>query len=182
MASRRYGMQRTITVLAGACLLVIPASMSGVAMAQTSPPSTGRGNYFTVKPPGSVDYLITDKPVIIAAQVQYALKRETTARQMLAGYADFESLTPITDVIHDGYVLLRTAQHGLERAQSNAKYPNPLLATRAQKIRDARDHLLSCMNAMGNAQKWQDARYVAEASDSLDMAIEVIEALIPLML
>jgi hypothetical protein len=178
LATQRQGIGWWIPVVAVACLAAPPAP----ARAQTSSPQFGKGNYFTIRPPGSVDYVITDKPVIIAAQVRFALSRESSARQMLAGYGDFDGLTAVNDVVHDGYVLLRTAQHGIERAQSNSKFPNPILAVRAQKIRAARDELLACMNFLGLAQTWQDTRYVAEASDKLDNAIELIEAMLPQML
>lgn len=181
MAAQRPFTRRTLQVLVGACLIAV-ASAGEVAWAQTSPPSAGRPNYFTVKPPGSIDYVITDKPVIIAAQVQYALRRELKAREMLSAQSDFDSLASIVEIIHDGYVLLRTAQHGLEKAQSNSKFPNPALINRTQKIRDVRDHLLVCMNSMGLAQKWEDARYVTEASETLDTVVELLEALIPEML
>ncbi len=172
----RHRVGNGVAALAAACLAGLPL------FAQGESPPIGKGNYFTIRPPGSVDYVITDKPVIIAAQVRFALTRERSARQMLAGYSDFDALTQINDVVHDGYVLLRTAQHGIERAQSNSKFPNPALAVRAQKIRAARDELLACMNSLGLAQKWQDERYVTEASGTLDRAIELIEAMLPQML
>lgn len=176
------GIRRRVAVLAAALPPTLLALTCAATWAQSSPPQTGKGNYFTIRPPGSVDYVITDKPVIIAAQVRFALTRELSARQMLSGYSDFGDLTAVNDVVHDGYVLLRTAQHGIERAQSNSKFPNPILAVRAQKIRAARDELLACMNSLGLAQKWQDTRYVTEASGTLDRAIEIIQELLPKML
>ncbi len=180
MAAQRNGMGAGRIVPAVACLAVLWAGAA--AWAQTISPPLGKGNYFTVKPPGSVDYVITDKPVIIAAQVRFALSREQSAKQMLDASEDFDGLTAVNDVVHDGYVLLRTAQHGIERAQSIAKFPNPILAVRAQKIRAARDELLACMNFLGLAQKWQDTRYVSDASDKLDSAIDLIQAMLPQML
>jgi hypothetical protein len=171
------GLARAIRWVVLACLLAAPLGAAG-----ESTGTAGRGNYFTIKPWGSVDYLVSDRPVIIAAQVRRAHQQEITASRMLAQSADFDSLTPIQDVVHDGYVLLRTATHGIERTLANTKYPNPVLKMRIEKIMEVRHHILLSLNGMQNAQKWQDPSFAAEATENLDTAITLLEALMPKML
>ncbi len=172
-ARLRVGLAAGSLILAGAV----------AAMAADTPGRTlGGGNYFTEKPAGSVDYKISDKPFIIAAQVRRAYSREKTAIEMLSKSADLESLTAIQDVVHDGYVLLRTATHGIEQQQANSRFANPLLALRIEKIMGVRHHLLLCLNGMQNAQKWNDPSFLSDATENLETAIQLLEALMPRML
>jgi hypothetical protein len=166
-----------------AAVAVLCAAWGSAALAaDPQARSMGTGNYFTEKPAGSVDYKISDKPFIIAAQVRRAYMREKTAVDMLSKVSDLQSLTAIQEVVHDGYVLLRTATHGIEQAQSNSRYPNPMLALRIEKIMGVRHHLLLSLNGMQNAQKWSEPSFLTDATENLETAIRLLEALMPRML
>jgi hypothetical protein len=177
MSRRRRELGRA---LAAGCLAAV--CLSGRAWAQR--PATGgagKGNYFTVKPQGSADYAISGQPAIIAAQVRLAHVRLTTAMNMLADISDPSAVEPARLILYDGYVLLRTATHGIELALSNSKYPNPLLGRRRDKIWEVRLRLVASNGGLENAAKWSDETMLASARTELETAVELLEALMSQM-
>jgi len=173
---RRAGNRTLVTCAALSLAGLLPA-------AEPSHRSQQKGNYFTVKPPGSVDYVISEKPSILAAQVALALQREKAALQLLtSGSSDLSQAKPAMDLVKDGYVLLRTATHGLQGLIESKKYPSPLWKMRQDKIMTVRWKLLDISLNLDNALHWQDETYLAPATESLTEAVRLLEELLPQML
>lgn len=136
--------------------------------------------YFTVKPPGSMDYRISHDRFIINAQVQLALQREMRALLMVSKSTAPESLATTREVIKDGYVLLRTATHGLDEAIKVSKYPEPLLKLYRDKVMEIRLQLVDCMADLQSAEQG-DGNRIGPATERLKWSVERLKKLVRIM-
>lgn len=176
-------MRRGIIVAAALVTLGLLGGQKGSATAQDAEGKRmPRAYYFTVKPPGSMDYGISDDPGIIRGQVSLALEREVLALRTLAGANDPEQLLKIRDVVKDGYVLLRTATHGLETTINKAVGSAPMARFQRERVVEVRLDLVTCMADLERAAGTVgDDNSLNSAKEILSSSIRRLQALLQTM-
>jgi len=136
--------------------------------------------YFTVKPPGSMDYRISDDPYIVTSQVRFAIVRYLSAIQLLSESGTPESLAATREVVNDGYALLRTATQGIDLAMRRSESRAPLLKLYLEKIWEVRWQLVTCMAELERAQGGDESK-IDSATEILTWAVDRLTALLSTM-
>lgn len=158
--------------------LCAPPSAAGRHTLPSQYPQLSQADYFTTRSPGG-DYRITANPRIIAAQLRLALARQEQALDLLQTSSDPQTLAQVMLLVDDGYVLLRTAIHGL-RAVNPSGLPAQLLTLAESLIERARTQLRHGLIDLDRAQRGHQ-EHASTAIDRLRAAATDTETALGLL-
>jgi hypothetical protein len=113
---------------------------------------------------------------IIDQQVKLALAPAERGYGMLAASTSPAETEAAIQSLRTAYKLLRAAQEGTQRISSQAKFPDPMLKLRADRIWAVRSRLLNCVDNQGRLDD-EDGRTKAWCLEGLTEGIRRLRIL-----
>jgi hypothetical protein len=138
-----------------------------------------QADFFTRRGP-SGDYRISGNRRIIAAQVELARARAQHALTLLTATMDADTLDETIALVEDGYVLLRTAIHGLRTARAQRPVSEVILRPVEELVEQARADLRVCLVELDRVRRGQMDRLpmtldlMRSALTHTDLALDLV--------
>ena len=115
--------------------------------------------------------------VVIAEQMRMALPQAVRGFNLLAAGADSEHTEAGVQALYNSYRLLRAAQQGSEMVYNYARFPDPMLKFRMDRLWEVRVSLLKCVDNKGHLSDAADPIRV-QCLEGLPVGIHRLKVLV----